>query len=132
MALGLTPDAASVLWASGLYNIGFAIFHLCFWTLFRWPATLRSSGPVNSAIAQTLNIVLTYCFVVYGGTLIWAGVESIPLSPLLLIAGAGFWLLRAVLQPVLFNMRNRISVSITVVFIAGTAIHALGATIMVN
>lgn len=125
-----TATETLTLWASGGYNIGFAIFHLCFWMLFHWPASLRSSGPLNAAITQTLNIVLTYCFVVYGGALIWAGVVSTPVSPLVLIAGAGFWLLRTVLQSILFPMRNRMSVGITAVFAVGVAIHTLGAYLM--
>lgn len=124
------PTAAETLtlWASGAYNIGFAVFHLCFWMLFHWDASLRSSGPLNAAITQTLNIVLTYCFVVYGGALIWAGVVSTPVSPLVLIAGAGFWLLRAILQPILFPMR--MSVGITAVFAVGVVVHILCAYLL--
>ena len=61
----------------GVYNTGFAVFHILFWRVFGWPATIRSTGHVNSAITQTLNLMLIYCFSFYGGWLIWVGANGI-------------------------------------------------------
>lgn len=110
--------------AAGIYNLGFAAFHIFFWRLFGWPRTLAPSGALNTAVTQTLNIVLTYVFVAAGGSLLWywaAGRDA----PLLMTLGAGFWLFRAALQPLLFDMRARASQFIFMIFLLGAAIHAV-------
>lgn len=127
MATGPLTIEATVLLSCGLYNLGFAAFHVAFWALFQWPARLRPSGTINAAITQTLNIVLIYCFLIYGGTLAWTAFGYTHPHPFILVAGAGFWLLRAALQPALFPMRDHRSVGITIIFLAGFAIHAVGA-----
>ena len=108
---------------AGVFDVGFALFHVLFWRVFRWPVSLRPSGAVNAAIAQTLNVMLGYCFAVYGGWLIWAGIAALPPHPGLLLAGAGFWLLRAALQPMLFRLRRAISFALTGIFALGAALH---------
>jgi hypothetical protein len=109
----------------GAYNIAFAVFHTLFWRVFGWPATIRSSGHVNSAITQTLNLMLIYCFSFYGGWLIWAGANGIRPHPLLLVAGGGFWLVRTALQPLLFRLRRDLSTMLTLLFITGAVLHLL-------
>ncbi len=106
---------------ASLFDIGFGLFHLAFWRLFGWPATLVGSGKINAAVTQTLNAMLTYCFFAYALALIWSTTEEH--SPLLAWAGAGFWLLRAALQPLLFSARHRLSVAMTILFLAGAALH---------
>lgn len=108
---------------SGAFDVGFALFHLLFWRIFDWHRTILPSGALNSAITQTLNVMLTYCFVLYGGWLLWAVAAGTRPDPMLLGAGAGFWLLRAVLQPMLFGLRRTASVTITVIFGLGTVLH---------
>ena len=39
---------------ASLFDIGFGLFHLAFWRLFGWPATLVGSGKINAAVTQTL------------------------------------------------------------------------------
>ncbi|MEC9244243.1 hypothetical protein T8J41_04670 [Nitratireductor rhodophyticola] len=132
MATGLLKLETTTLLICGFYNLGFAAFHAAFWSLFGWPAKLRPSGTINAAITQTLNVVLTYCFLLYGGALAWTALGYIDPHPFILISGAGFWLLRTVLQPVLFSMRDRRSVGITIIFLAGFAIHAAGVVFAVS
>lgn len=108
--------------AAGLIDLGFAVFHLMFWKLLGWPASLEASGRMNSAVARTLNLVLIYVFVVYGAALVWLGGEA---SPLLLAAGAGFWLLRAILQPVMFEMKTSLSGKLLGGFVVAAVFHAL-------
>lgn len=132
MAFDLLRIEAIALLICGLYNLAFAGFHASFWTLFQWPGRLRPSGSINVAITQTLNIVLTYCFLVYGGTLMWAASGSMQPHPSVMISGAGFWLLRAVLQPALFSAHDRRSVGITIIFLVGFAVHAAGAVLLLG
>ena len=61
---------------AGATDLGFALFHAMFWRLFNWPGRLPASGTVNSAITQTLNVVLIYAFCAYGAGLIWLGLDE--------------------------------------------------------
>jgi hypothetical protein len=108
---------------AGVFDFGFALFHFLFWVLFRWPVSLKPSGAVNAAITQTLNVMLSYCLLVYGVWLIWASINALSLHPGLLLAGGGFWVLRAALQPILFPIGSGLSVALTGVFAAGAALH---------
>jgi hypothetical protein len=111
-------------WAlAGVFDLAFAAFHIAFWRLFDWPRRLASSGAINTAITQTLNIVLTYVFVAYGLALIAASWAQEQASAWLPAAGAGFWALRMLLQPVLFPMRHAASIAITFIFAGGVALH---------
>lgn len=114
---------AALLLAAALYNFAFAIFHMMFWRLLHWPASLTSSGRLNSAVTQTLNIVLTYTFLATAAAMIflWSKDES---ATLLLIAGTGFWTLRAVLQPWLFARSTPLSNAMTTIFVTGAILHA--------
>jgi hypothetical protein len=109
--------------ALAVYNLGFALLHLIFWRWFDWPASLESAGPINAAVTQTLNLMLTYCFLAYGGWLLWCVTIGETPSPLLLIAGGGFWLVRAIAQPMLFSLESRISRWLLFLFAAGAAGH---------
>ncbi|MCA3777473.1 MULTISPECIES: hypothetical protein [Burkholderia] len=106
---------------SALYDLGFALFHLTFWRWFKWPQSLERSGRLNQGITQTLNVMLSYVFVVYAASLALAAIQS--QGPLAL-AGSGFWLLRAIAQPVLFA-RTRSSWILVAVFALGAGLHAI-------
>ncbi|WP_322082227.1 hypothetical protein [Burkholderia sp. BCC1972] len=105
---------------SAVYDLGFALFHLTFWRRFRWPQSLEKSGRLNQGITQTLNVMLSYVFVVYAVSLVSAAVQ---IQRPLALAGSGFWLLRAVVQPVLFA-RTRLSWIMVAVFALGAGLHA--------
>ncbi len=113
--------------ASVAADLGFAVFHLMFWRLFSWPEGLGASAKVNSAITQTLNWMLIYVFTVYGTLLIWLAPSELAGSSPLAGAGAGFWVLRFVLQPCLFPMRNWQSITITAVFAVTSILHVAAA-----
>lgn len=103
--------------AVAVYDVGFCIFHALFWRIFNWPGSLRPSGGVNVAITQTLNIVLGYVFLAY------ALAAMLAPFPALFLAGAGFWAIRAVLQPILFRIERRKNWAMTMLFAAGSGIH---------
>jgi len=105
------------------YDIGLGIFHLLFWRLFGWPGSLRSSGQVNAAITQTLNLMLSYSFFVFAAGLIVAATSDWQALPSLAGAGAGFWTIRAFLQPLLFGGRHPVSRWLTLLFLVGAMLH---------
>ena len=117
-----------VLWTvAGLFDLALAGFHLTFWRLLGWREKLALSGRVNAAVTQTLNIVLIYVFAVYGLALISLAHDAGRGMPWMPAAGAGFWALRTVLQPILFAMHHPASIAITAAFVAGTVVHILAA-----
>jgi len=103
-----------------MYDLGFASFHLTFWRWFKWPQSLEKSGRLNQGITQTLNVMLSYVLVVYAVSL---GLAAAPIQGALSLAGGGFWLLRAVVQPALFA-RTRLSWVMMAVFALGASLHA--------
>jgi hypothetical protein len=108
--------------AAGYFDLAIAAFHILFWRLFGWPESLAGSGRLNTAITQTLNIMLTYVFVVYGVTVIMQGAEA---SPALLLAGFGFGVIRILLQFYLFGVRSRASILFTAAAALGTLLHLI-------
>lgn len=111
----------------GFVNLAFALFHVAFWRLFAWNDRLPRSGFVNAAITRTLNLMLIYVFALYGGFLVWRAAQDVPVEPGYLLAGAGFWVLRAVLQPMLFGLGNRLSVMLFACFVVAAGLHAVAA-----
>lgn len=109
-ALGMSTFAA-------FYDFGLAVFHLFFWKLFGWPTMLAPSGRINRGVTQALNIMLIYVFVTYGIVVL------LQPSAALLWGGAGFWLLRALVQPALFGLRSSISNAFTGLFVLGAFFH---------
>lgn len=112
---------------AGLIDVAFGVFHLAFWRVFGWPERLLPSGRLNTAITQTINAVLTYVFVVYGGALVVWSYGGTRAHWFVLAAGAGFWALRFVLHFVWFDMRHKTSVLMTFLFFVAALAHGLAA-----
>ena len=121
------PEPKFVLIICGFYNLGFAIFHLLFWKIFRWKEDLASLTHVNRSIMQILNLRLTYVFLVMAFVLFVFQPELIvtKLGQALLIAFSVFWFMRAVEQVVFFGLKHRASNGLTVVFVVGGILHLL-------
>lgn len=112
--------------AAGLFDVAIVVFHVLFWRLFRWPESLQPSGRLNSAITQTLNVMLTYVFAVYAAVLLWQGREA---GPALLVPGVGFGILRIWLQVRLFGVESRLSKIFTGLMALGTFLHLIPSAI---
>ena len=113
--------------AAGAFNLALAIFHLSFWQLFGWPKTLAPGGAVNSRITQILNLAIAYLFVLAGllCLLFPADMAASAVGNFWLASMAGFWLARAVIQPVFFGLRHPMSVVLFGVFILGAMVHGM-------
>jgi hypothetical protein len=117
----------SLLIAASIYCLALGIFHLMFWRLFNWPASLSGSGSLNISVTQTLNIMLTLGVAMYGSALLYGALHPERVMWTLPAAGAMFLAVRTVLQPLQFSMRNRPSQAITAIFASGAMIHAAAA-----
>lgn len=122
----MAPDLF-LLMCAGVFNLGFAAFHFCFWKLFRWGKELPKLSFANRGIMQILNLCIIYVFLVMAAACLLVPTEllSTRLGQLLLGSFALFWGLRAAYQPVYFGLKHPLSWGLFIVFLIGTAIHAL-------
>ncbi len=111
----------------GFYNLGFAIFHLMFWRLFRWKRDLSSLTFINRSVMQILNLCLTFVFVLMAYISFFNTSELIQtnLGKALLVGFSLFWFLRMIEQIIFFGIRNLISIALTLVFLFGCVIYLI-------
>jgi len=81
------------LYAGGIFNLGFVIFHLMFWRLFRWKQDLALLTVINRAVMQILNLCLMFMFLVMAYVSLFHAPEllSTNLGRTLLVAFSTFW-----------------------------------------
>jgi hypothetical protein len=117
--------APALIVAAGFFNLAFVVFHLLFSRLFNWGDELPRLSAVNRGIMQALNLCLIYVFAVASILLLLFPLEAFvsELGTFLLLAMTGFWLFRAILQPMFFQLRHRLSQGLFAVFVIGTLIH---------
>lgn len=119
--------AAMMTKAAGWFDIGFALFHLAFWKLFRWREAAAAVGRVNAGLLQVLNVQLVLLFAGFGLLFIlhaeygFAGA----LGRDVLLVWTAFWVLRAALQPWFFDMAHWTSKVLVALFGIGILLHAL-------
>lgn len=111
----------------GIYTIGLIIFHVLFWRLFAWPASLASLNHVNRATMQVLNISITliFCIVAYVSFVHTAELLHTALGNTLLVLISWLWLIRAVLQVVFYKLQHIASVGLTLYFLLGACLYGL-------
>lgn len=119
-------SAGGWIWAGAAFNAALGIFHLAFWKLFRWSEELPRLGAVNRGVLQVLNLMLSYVFFAVAAAQVafadaWVGT---PLGRAATAGVAGFWVLRAALQPFFWPRVGR-SWAMFGVFWLGAALHAL-------
>ena len=115
-------DAAKILLIiGGIYNLGFGVFHLMFWRIFRWKRDLVKLNFVNRGIMQILNLCLTFMFFVmaYVSFFHMADMLETSLGRAMLIAISLFWFLRMIEQTIFFGIRNKQANIYTVLFSLG-------------
>jgi hypothetical protein len=113
----------------GVYNLGFAIYHIMFWRIFRWKEDLASLRRVNRAVMQILNLCLTFVFLAMAYVSFFHIPELVQtsLGNTILIAIALFWFLRMVEQPVFFGFKKKMSIVLTLIFLLGGVVYLVPA-----
>lgn len=111
----------------GIYNLAFAIFHLCFWKLFKWKEDFKRNSVGNRAIVQILNIRLIYIFLLMAFICFFYPQQLMEteLGLVLLIGFLGFWIGRTVEQFIFLRVKSRMVTILTIVFFIGIIIHLL-------
>jgi hypothetical protein len=110
----------------GFYHLAFALFHMNFWKIFRWKASLRPITPANRSVMQVMNLCLIYIFLVVSAFSFLASGRLLA-SPAVAACISGFWLFRAVLQIAFFERKNPVSIILTALFLAGAALYGVPA-----
>ncbi len=113
------------LFAAAGYNLALTVFHLGFWRIFRWRDQLSRVNPVNRGVMQVMNCMLIF---VFGFMAILqaayaAEFTGTALGRAMLMFMAGFWLVRAILQPVLFTRSSAVSWIFCLIFLIGAGLH---------
>lgn len=113
------------LQACAAYNVALAVFHLAFWRLFAWRRELAGLGAVNRGVMQVLNLMLVYFFLLAAVLQLgWpAELASGPLGRAWQGGLAGFWLVRAALQPFFWPRTRYVWWMLTLWFLLGAFLH---------
>lgn len=119
--------ATTLVFWCGIHSLGFAIFHLLFWKLFKWKEQLARLGTVNRAIVSMLNIQLVWVFLLVAGVCFALPRDLVqqPLGNALLAGMTVFWGLRLVLQFVFLRHNHPFVFALTGLFLVGIALFGL-------
>lgn len=111
----------------GLLHLALAVFHLLFPRLFNWAQQLPKLDYTNRSILQLVNLFLTFCFIIFALTSLLFAEELLAsaLGRFLLAALACFWLVRALVQPFYFSLKNPLSAALFLFFVSGSLLYAL-------
>lgn len=117
--------ATTLAFLAGLFNIGFAVFHLGFARLFRWQRKLAVLDPLNRGLMHVINLALTAMFLVVGLALAAEPHQSAStaLGRWLLGGMTAFWIARFLVQKPYFGLRHPMAIGLAIVFVAGAALH---------
>lgn len=54
-----------IIFICGILSVVFALFHIAFWWLFKWPATLEYMYPGHRMLMQTFNFCMLPLFIFF-------------------------------------------------------------------
>ena len=111
----------------GAHSLAFALFHMAFWKLFRWPETLRTATVANRAILQILNLRLIYVFL---GIAVLCFVftdelHTTALGRALLLGMSLFWVGRTIEQFIFLRVNRTMVHVLTALFVLGAIAFAV-------
>ena len=116
----------NVILFGGIYHIGFIIFHLFFWKIFKWDVTLRKLNSIDRSTIQVLNMSLTFVFAIFAYLSLNYSAElaSTKLGLSILLFISLFWFFRAIQQVYFYGLKNRLSKMLFIIFIFGGIIYS--------
>lgn len=125
----MNSPAEVSLFAGGVFNLGFTIFHLFFSKLFDWKRDLATLTPVNRSVMKILNLCLTFMIFMMAYVSLFLPQEMLTtsLGSLLLVAFALFWFFRMLEQIFVFEVKGALSALFTVIFLVGSLLYLVPA-----
>lgn len=120
-------DKFSLLFICGIYNVLLAVFHICFWKIFKWKSILNTGSKATKYIMQIMNIQLIYLFLAMSYLYLFNAKELIQskIGTLILVIYAGFWIVRFLLQFIFLKQKGKFVIGLTMLFLIGAIIHTL-------
>ncbi len=120
-------DKITILYICGFYNLVLMVFHIFFWSIFKWKKTLAKGTKTNAIATQIMNVQLIYLFLfmaivcfVYPNQLL-----NSKMGYVLLLGYAIFWIIRFVQQFVFLKLKGSFVITLTTLFFIGAIIHTL-------
>lgn len=116
----------AILALCGVHSVGFAVFHLAFWRLFRWREDLASTSRATRAIVQILNLRLIYVFLGVAALcfLLPQELTGTRLGRWLLAGMSLFWVGRLVEQFVFLRIHHWLVHVLSALFAVGAVLFA--------
>lgn len=116
-----------IIYICGIYNLGFALFHMSFWRKFNWSTDLKKLVFANRGIMQILNVQIIYYFLLIALFCFVFPTELLntKFGNMLLLSCSLFWLIRTIQQFIFLKANHFIIHILTVIFIIGTILFAL-------
>jgi hypothetical protein len=115
------------IYLAGTHAIGFGVFHIYFWRIFKWKTELAKVHMPTRAITQMLNVQLIY-FAFGTGILCFFFTDMLlntALGNVLLIFYSGFWFVRLIQQFIFLRYNHWMIHLTTVLFALGSLLFAL-------
>jgi hypothetical protein len=109
----------TLFFIGGAFNALLVAFHLSFWKIFDWPASLAVLSAENRSIMQVLNIHLALAVALFAWVSFfhWRELTSTRLGRTLAISIAVFYYLRAINQVIFWGVEDAGSMVATVVLV---------------
>ncbi len=116
-----------LIFVAGLHSVGFAIFHIYFWKIFKWKTELLKMTIANRAIIQIFNVlgIFLFFFMAFLCFRYENELLTTPLGKVILGFCAGFWLIRLITQFIFLRVNHKIVHTLSVLFFIGFLLFLL-------
>ncbi|AOP32703.1 hypothetical protein A0128_01745 [Leptospira tipperaryensis] len=110
-----------------IHSVGFAIFHVYFWKLFRWKDDLKRVSFANRAILQITNLRLIYFFVFMAVITFCFRTELIhsQMGTWILVGLSFFWWGRLIEQFIFLRVNQPMVHFLSVLFFLGGVLYLI-------
>lgn len=111
----------------GFLWLGYFVFHIFFWKLFKWKQELNKLHAVNKAIMQVMNLCLMLVFLIFAYISIFHADELLTtgLGKSILFGIVLFGVFRAVEQVIFFDLKPHLSKLFLVITLITTTVFLI-------
>ncbi|MCG6191922.1 hypothetical protein LFX25_01525 [Leptospira sp. FAT2] len=110
-----------------IHSLGFAVFHVLFWKIFRWKEDLKRVSFASRAILQIANLRLIYLFLFMAGITFFFSAEllSSSLGKWILIGFSVFWWGRLIEQFIFLRVNSAMVHVLSILFCLGGVVYLI-------